>query len=190
MRNLHIRFDAIPRHHEQADLDDDALSDLQPNAQRDTCTRCRLLRRYAGFPVAWPPLPGNVQSLMRALRRPTIITTVLCTVFLTGCGSSVPSESDGRSVLENRTSGGGGFSGSAIRVANFRQTDGQEREVHGVRMYRMSYEAELECLERPVPQDFLNICAGRNAGDIVTRSGTLSFEETERGWKGQDGESY
>lgn len=184
-QNPNIIFDAIPRYREQADLNDDSLPDLQQIAQPDTRVPCRLLRRYAGSPVARPPLPGNMQNFISA-----IIIIVLSTVFLSGCGSSLPSESDGRSVLENRMSGGEGASRSAIRVANFRQTDGQEAEVNGVRIYRMWYEAGIECLERPHPTDFFNICAGRSTGDIVTRSGTLVFEEAERGWRGQDGESY
>lgn len=54
----------------------------------------------------------------------------------------------------------------------------------------MEYEAEYECLESVSPLDLLNICVGKRPGDTVTQRGSLTFEETERGWRGEDGNIY
>lgn len=108
-------------------------------------------------------------------------------LLLGGCQSAVPSEADGRAVIESRTARGSGFSGSAIRLAKFRKTNGQDRAFGGVRMYEMEYEAEFECLERVSSLDLMNICAGRQPGSTVTQRGRLRFEKTERGWRDEDG---
>src|SRR5690606_11711626 len=73
---------------------------------------------------------------LTAMKRP-VPALLFVALLLCGCESAVPSEADGRAVVEGQAAGGGGFSGSALRLADFRKVNGQEQEFGGVRVYEM-----------------------------------------------------
>lgn len=126
-----------------------------------------------------------------------------------GHRSGTPTESDGRRVFENLTPG---RAKANVQVVRFRKTNGQMSEVFGVKHYTLEYEVELNCpagtifwespdLENPAHFSGLGIRAAqeqfnffqrqfRCSSENFKRSGTLAFEQTERGWRGQDGKLY
>ena len=121
------------------------------------------------------------------------ILSILAVVLLAGC-SSRPSESTGRAVLQNAIAT---ESKGMIKLVSFRKTNG----TGGGTYYHMEYEAQIEFsatgtwyplylftvgqVEPPPPLGH-NVSAGHRE----TVQGSLSFEKTERGWRGQDGNVY
>ena len=116
---------------------------------------------------------------------------------LAGCNAGpppVPSDDTGRQVVERLMEQSSRQFGSQARLVRFEKTNGQRQEVNGVRLYTMDYNAQFECVRSastaltgmlgdPCPR-------GRRAGHPFSRRGTLRFEETEQGWRAEDGSVY
>jgi hypothetical protein len=131
-------------------------------------------------------------------KRRTLITILLLTTLLAGCkgSGSVPSESDGRKVFENRVRVIANENGmmrqlpeGIVRPISFKKTNGQLKDDGGVKRYRLDYEGVVEYLV-DVPSSPFNSFRKRNKGDRVTISRSMNFEMTERGWLGEDGQIY
>lgn len=133
-----------------------------------------------------------------------IAVIIILLPFLSGC-SSRPSDSAGRSVLENAYK-------NIVKISSFKKTNAQEGNAFGVSVYEMEYEATVEYIsnaceigfgraiegglggvspisDKPSP---LECMAGRihKKGEKETIKGKLVFEKTEKGWKGPDGQLY
>jgi hypothetical protein len=113
-----------------------------------------------------------------------IVSLVLLCAFFACNMSSTPTEADGKKVVENKLAAA---QPDTFRVINFRKLNGQMSEVAGVKNYSLEYEVELE-LMRDIPGNFL--MQGRSKGEKNTSRGTLRFEQTENGWKGEDKQLY
>jgi hypothetical protein len=122
------------------------------------------------------------------------IVPILATLFLPGC-SGPPSESVGKRIVESRIQQD---SNGLIKLLGFRKTNATRDD----RIYRMEYEAEIEYIDDaldfgffhakkgdPVPSYSLYI-QNRKKGERVKKSGTLTFEKTEKGWRGPDDKIY
>jgi hypothetical protein len=115
--------------------------------------------------------------------------------FLVGC-STTPSISDGKKVLENKNKYKGA---SLIKVVSFHKTNAQKGEFLGVEVYELEFEAEIEYLadvkKDPfgglVPiNEFCFLCTTHKKGERQKIVGSLTFEKTEKGWRGEDGKIY
>lgn len=107
---------------------------------------------------------------------------------------ATPSEADARKVYENEQHDDQNFAvinADIAKVRSFKKTNGQMREQSGRKVYAFDYEVELECL-----REFDNRMPGSSKGidcspgKTIKRSGAIQFEQTERGWKGEDGKVY
>ena len=112
---------------------------------------------------------------------------ILLGMFAFAACSSLPSESDAEQVFANKWKKK--IDQGIVRINSFEKTNGQESEVSGVKIYEIEYQAELEYLKDNKPA-LLKKAIGSNKGNIKNPSGTIRFEKTEKGWKGQDGNVY
>lgn len=110
--------------------------------------------------------------------------TILLLVLFAACSSlSNPGESDARQVLEQR-------SGGLYKVSSLRKTDGQSFENSGVKGYRFEYAADVECLKAnwnspypPLRDDFAGGPQCTSVGQVHHMNGTITFQQTENGWR-------
>ena len=119
---------------------------------------------------------------------PKKLTVVLASVSLLGCllcacSSSSPSEDDARQVMGQR-------GGSLYKVTSLHKTNGQSFEASGVKGYRLEYEADVECLKvnwnspyPPLRDDFAGGPQCTKVGEVHKMRGTITFQQTENGWK-------
>jgi len=112
----------------------------------------------------------------------------------------IPSESDGRAVLEQKIQQ---QSKGLIRLVSFRKTDGVARETMGMKLYDLMYSAEIELTndcywgdggrlgwqggffaERPTGgiSQMVEYSKSGKKGQREQVSATLGFERTENGW--------
>lgn len=119
------------------------------------------------------------------------------TTLLVACSLGVPSESDGRKVLENIAGREGVYN-----VKSFTKTNGVSDETGG--SYQLEFEADVECQKVNTPSSSsgvfnytfplvergsLYVTCGE-AGQKQKLKDTLSFQKTDKGWRGRDGEVY
>jgi len=106
-----------------------------------------------------------------------------------------PSEVHARRVLENltRTITIMFRPPLSFTVRSFRKTDGQSRVENGVKQYKVYFEAEVECSANEYVGDpdlyHLGIGGSHKKG-LERITGSMIFEKTERGWKGEDRNVY
>jgi len=112
-----------------------------------------------------------------------LVVGLLLSCLTSACSRSYPSESDARQVLEDR-------SGGLYKITSFQKTNGQSVESSGVKGYRLEYEAEAKCLRvnwnSPYPPLRDDIAGGlqcTKVDEIHKMKGTISFQQTENGWK-------
>ena len=98
------------------------------------------------------------------------------------------STEDAKKVFENRRNQGMDIDWTyhlkddKIRINKFEKTNGQS----GAGVYLFEYLAEMEVLE--TIENTSNIFSiSYEEGEIIQDEGTLRFEMTERGWRGEDG---
>ncbi len=101
-------------------------------------------------------------------------------------------------------------SNGLIRLASVTKKNGQEAEFLGAKIYVIEYEAKIEFLgdcywggpmgqmsfetirDTPGPFNAMMFAGRKKAakGQTTRVTGTLRFEKTEKGWRGQDGKLY
>lgn len=122
----------------------------------------------------------------------------------TGLSHAQPSERAGRQVFTAIQKDKLG--GTPFEIRSFRKTNGSTAEVFGVRVYVMEYSASVRYPKglRPDCIRSGNAFAGwdcfhaqsqqgirpQPAGSTETMTGELTFQKTERGWRGQDNVLY
>jgi hypothetical protein len=140
-------------------------------------------RRKAGRLVVFGALTAVISAL--AFLWGYSYTSNLRNAAYAGISSS-PSESDARQVLEAR-------SGGLYKITSFHKTNGQASETSGVKGYRLEYEADAECRKvnwdspyPPLRDDFAGGLQCTRVGEIHKMRGTITFQQTENGWKPVD----
>ena len=117
-------------------------------------------------------------------------TVLFASIILAGlsfsCSSSLPTEVEATKALENLSH----QQGNLFKVKSLAKTDGLESEANGVKQYKLTYRAEVECLKqspRPTLFDLVSMDAVSVDCDQVGRSkkldGAASFIKTEKGWQ-------
>lgn len=130
-------------------------------------------------------------------KRLTAIVILLLMAFLAckGAGSE-PSEADGRKVFENRIRVLANENGmqralpeGVVAAKDFKKVNGQMRVESGVKKYRLDYKGTVEYLV-DIPSSPFNGFHARKRGEVATIARSMEFEETEKGWRGEDGNLY
>ena len=125
----------------------------------------------------------HTEPLLRA------IVCLIFSLFLSSC-SNDPSETDGRKLSENKF-------GSLAKIISFKETNAQEANYGGLKLYIMEYSAEIEYLHDATvntwPGGEFSIRKGleryrfattqKQRGTKETREGSLYFEQTKNGWR-------
>lgn len=131
-----------------------------------------------------------------ASHRGCILSTLagLVSGLLIGCSGGLPSAADGekfiREKIHNESEG-------RIRLISFNKTNGQNREVSGVRVYSLEYESTLEFIEEcgwltgeVLDRSFKSFQTGKarrglpmERGQRQSIFGAIVFEMTEKGWR-------
>lgn len=124
-----------------------------------------------------------------------VLSTLLS--FQIAC-SSAPSQSDARDVLMSKYQDE--IENGLVILESFSKVNSQQGEMFGVKFYVVEYEAQIRW-----PKGLNTECLGDNSqfkgwdcwmkearapGKIEKLQGNLTFEKTERGWKGENGEIY
>jgi hypothetical protein len=125
---------------------------------------------------------------------------------LPGCGSGTVSESSARTAYEKSTEA---IAEGKAKLISFRKINARKSEVFGMKFYEVEYEAEVEFLEdfppvryttfpsmlpggkpskQEVPDFFMGLKGKK--GEVKKQRGWLSFEQTEKGWRGPDKNVY
>lgn len=132
-------------------------------------------------------------------RKAPLFFVILLVVYNLACAPSLPSQSDAQRVLQNiaQKKMAGIYSVRRVTKTNATATEGK---------YVLEFEAEIECqkvnaLPPPRPGEFrgggllsqgipeLNVTCS-NVGEIQHFKGQMTFQKTENGWRGEDGEVY
>lgn len=126
---------------------------------------------------------------------------------------TAPSAGDGEKLLRNKIQNEGKGN---IKLVSFSKTNGQMREVSGTQVYKLEYEGEIEfladCYWGPFEfggtwsGNFHAVAGKRDAisafhpqymgkqevrkGQKTKVAGSVTFERTEKGWRGEDGKIY
>jgi hypothetical protein len=120
------------------------------------------------------------------------LTVLLSFSLLAACSktASNPDESIGRQVFQNLNKKG--VEQNIIKINSFKKTNGQSYEMLGVKHYKLDYEAEIEYLEDVKGQSMFTpaIITIHKKGEKVEQNNHLTFEQTEKGWKADDGKVY
>jgi hypothetical protein len=139
------------------------------------------------------------------------VALFICTasvVWLTACAPGVPNPATAEAALKGAITG---TEAQRVRLTAFNKTDGQSREVMGVKAYALEFKATIDVLEDVLYQTsghqisvtapgptlgqnsstfswdgfFNTAVAGRqpaNKGDHLTVTGTVTYERKESGW--------
>ncbi len=107
---------------------------------------------------------------------------------LTGCGSGAVSENAARTAYEKSIHA---IANGKVKLISFLKINGRKGESAGRKYYEVEYEAELEFLENYQPaMGLMDGMLKYKKGDVKKIRGWLHFEETEKGWRGEDGNVY
>ena len=130
-----------------------------------------------------------------------VVFCVLLIVLFKSVWIDYPTESEARIVFErqHREQINGGF----VEIVSFKKTNGQSSEMNGVKFYTIEYEADIK-----YPKGINSNCSRteftgwdcwfaaigggqiRQKGEVEKRRDKITFERTEKGWKGPDGTIY
>ncbi|OHA83373.1 MAG: hypothetical protein A2937_03545 [Candidatus Yonathbacteria bacterium RIFCSPLOWO2_01_FULL_47_33b] len=118
---------------------------------------------------------------------------LIVAVLVFGCGAiSHPSEGDAKREFVQRDP----FDlMNKSLLKSFKKVNGQTGETFGVKWYKIDYEAEV-VYAQDVPRrmgcaEFIEgDCGGHRAGEKKIVKGDITFEQTEKGWKGPTGTVY
>jgi hypothetical protein len=106
-------------------------------------------------------------------RRVFLSILILISSLLVACSSNYPTEADGRKAFSEQHQG-------LLKINSFRKTDGKPMEAFGVKMYVMSFEAEVECLGAALTTTGV-FCL--QSGETKKIQNSVRFEKTEQGWR-------
>lgn len=112
---------------------------------------------------------------------------VLVFAVFGGCsGPSSPAASDGRNVYENTDSA---IQNKKVKILNFQKITGwtKKNPIWGTITYVLEYEVELEDL---VDEEGDLFSSDYKKGRVSKKRGTMEFMQTEKGWRGEDGNIY
>lgn len=114
-----------------------------------------------------------------------IFCLALLCAFLACNTPSFPTETDGKKVIENQIVAKGQT--NTVRVNSFRKLNGRISEFNGAKTYSLEYEAEFEYL-RDIPET--DTTKGFSKGAKEKFKGTMRFDQTAKGWIGEDEKLY
>jgi hypothetical protein len=107
-------------------------------------------------------------------------------ILFAACSSSMPSEADATRSLEQLSQ----KHGNLFKVKSVRKTDGQASELNKVQMYKLVYQAEVECLRSNAETSPMEIIAQGSPpvrcsqiGESKRVQGAANFQKTEQGWQ-------
>ena len=146
------------------------------------------------------PGSGTETSQLAAITAPYARPTMAKPPLVSA--DQVPSEKSGEFIVFNLVAQNVGK--APFKIQSFAKTNGQRAEVSGVKIYKMWFTATVdhpagvnpECVNsNKAPIDCLAYASRasqliRAPGQSATYEGVLQFEQTERGWLGQDGRLY
>ena len=130
-------------------------------------------------------------------RRAAEICFATMVVFVSGCSGGLPSESDAQDVFQSKHQKN--IDQGLVRIDSFSKVNAQRGEMFGVKLYEVEYHATISwpkglntrCLgDGPKGIDCMMGAKTREVGQAENLKGTLKFEETEKGWKGENGKIY
>ena len=124
--------------------------------------------------------------------------------FGIGAGSAgTPSESSARAVFESRHSQS--IQAGLMKIESFQKFNGQKLTLGGAEVYKLEYVATVvypkgvmpECIEL-IKQSVYHCVFAQSIRDIDFKpvghrekiAGHITFQNTERGWQGEDGKIY
>jgi hypothetical protein len=117
---------------------------------------------------------------------------VLLAFLIASCSGSVPSETTARDVFASKYQDK--IDKGLVVIESFSKVNAKQGEVFGVKVYEVEYRATIKWPKGSNTQCLLNPCLGfgeiRNIGQVEDLHGTLGFEMTEQGWKGENGKVY
>ena len=151
----------------------------------------------------------EINSKILLSARKVLHWVLVVTVFVFAGCSATPSADDAQRIIQeqiNKESQG------RIKLVSFQKTNAQEGELHGVKLYNIEYQIEIEFTEnckwvmgheamlggppqfrtsKPKSQGFWDEWTDNlnNPGKLVKKghkeriSGSLTFEKTEKGWR-------
>ena len=101
-------------------------------------------------------------------------------IFL-ACSPANPSEADAMKALDAACR----RQQNLCKVKSLHKTDGQASEISKVNHYRLSYQAEVECLRVNFP-GAVAIALCRKVGDVRKVKGEFEFVQSENGWQAKE----
>jgi len=130
-----------------------------------------------------------------------MVAIVFVFVVYKSAFETYPSEAHARRFFDkqNREQ----INGGVIEVLRFKKINGQSSEINGIRLYTIEYEAEVK-----YPKGINSNCGGpgfagwdcwfatlgggqvKQKGEVEKVRDKITFERTEKGWKGPDGDIY
>lgn len=136
---------------------------------------------------------------MRAIRLLLLTTLVFVSV---SCSKGLPTEDDARQVFENMEQQR--LKSGLAELKSFKKVNAKETEYLGTKGYQVEFEAELmfpkglnpQCISKEGRRANVLQCMMVSPDDAApvggkkTIKGKLSFERTEKGWKGDDKKIY
>src|SRR5262245_43367887 len=137
-------------------------------------------------------LSSGVASFMTSKRLFAFAVLAICGLA-TGCGlgsgSGNVSEQAARTAYENLHSD---IKKGKTKLISFHKINGRKGEAKGRRYYEVEYEAELEHLTDDPTGAIVGgiMLEGWKKGDVMKERDRLRFWETEKGWRGPDGNVY
>lgn len=118
-----------------------------------------------------------------------LIAFVVIVIFASlslSCSSSLPTATDATKTLEAISQ----RYDNLFRVKNIHKTDGLESEINGVKQYKLTYQAEVECLKPSPELSMMEVIAAgmppircAQAGDAKRVEGIAMFAKSEKGWQ-------
>ena len=114
-----------------------------------------------------------------------IVCLALLGAFFACNTPSTPTEADGKKVLENQIIAKNQV--NTVRVLGFRKLNGKISEFGGSKNYSLEYEVEFEYL-RDIRETETTKGISKGAKEKI--KGTMKFDQTAKGWIGEDEKLY
>jgi hypothetical protein len=126
------------------------------------------------------------------------VLPLVAAVSLAGCGDHLPGDATGAKVLGNILE----KNGIGAKIVSFKKVQGREVKHDAVNAFELMYEAEVqfpEGFEAKCRDErdrgkcaFLGINEDRtfSKSEVLTSEGTLHFVKSDKGWIGEDNNSY